>query len=172
MYALFKVIAHACDDESKEIEIKFGNDDHFRANFVRPINIAGKAADNFIDGVDLGEKGSYIDLADLISPSDWRNRNFKDYENYWDFYGPFSVEVSLDNIKCDLNGQMQALPATLIVEQQATPWNGHTSKFGFLTYKNNGTVVTKPFNMYVTVSVKYGWGEIPVQITVPVKVTI
>ena len=45
--------------------------------------------------------------------------------------------------------------------------------FGFLTYRNNGTAVKK-FELYVPVTVRYGWGVITTDtpITVPVQSTI
>jgi hypothetical protein len=47
------------------------------------------------------------------------------------------------------------------------------SKYGFFTYKNNGTRVNDAFNIYVKVKVSYGWGEIYTDyITVPVAPTI
>ena len=35
-----------------------------------------------------------------------------------------------------------------------------TSKYGFITYKNNGTTVNKGFIIRVKVTVTYGWGDI------------
>ena len=49
----------------------------------------------FIDGVDLGEFGSYIPLEDIITPVDWRGRDFNDYPNYWDYYGVSDIYVDL-----------------------------------------------------------------------------
>ena len=47
-----------------------------------------------------------------------------------------------------------------------------TSDYGFITYKNNGTAVSA-FNIYVKVTVDYGWGTIKTGfITVPVASTI
>ena len=46
------------------------------------------------------------------------------------------------------------------------------SKYGFLTYKNNGTKVSE-FEIYVKVKVTYGWGVIETKpITVKVASTI
>ena len=45
--------------------------------------------------------------------------------------------------------------------------------FGYITYKNNGQVITTPFNLFMNVTVKYGWGFITVEgVKVPVSTTI
>lgn len=177
LYTFIGAKANVCGDETKEVAITFDGKNHFQANFIRPINIATNANDNFIDGVDFGEKGSFITIEDLISPSDWRldaktgkNRLFSDYTTYWDFYGPFSVEALIDKAQCDLNGELQAVPATIVLEQSNVETMGDvTSKFGFITYRNNGAGVQNAFNVYIPVKVKYGWGEI---VTAPIKVNV
>ena len=151
------------------------------ADYVRPIHIADKAADNFIDAVDYGEEGSYIRIEDLIAPYDWRGRYFVDYENYWGFYGPFEVSVDLTTVTCDLKGMAPKVPETIVLEvksaEEMQALVGEDVKlpeteYGFLTYKNNGTGVDD-FNFFLNVDVKYGWGKITKEgITVPVKATI
>ena len=171
MYMLFKVTGYACGDKRKSIKITFNNQDHFRANMIQPVRIAQQAADNFIDGVDVGEKGSYIKIEDLIAPSDWRGRAFSEHANYWGFYGPFSVAFDRKDAECDLNGQRQPVPATIELAQ-VTTLPGVASMYGFITYKNNMTSVNSDFNIYVKVTVTYGWGKIMTDwITVPVKST-
>ena len=45
--------------------------------------------------------------------------------------------------------------------------------FGYITYKNNGQVITTAFNLFMNVTVKYGWGFITVEgVKVPVSTTI
>ena len=45
--------------------------------------------------------------------------------------------------------------------------------FGYITYKNNGQVISTAFNLFMNVTVKYGWGSIDVNdIKVPVSTTI
>ena len=114
----------------------------------------------------------------MIAPYDWRNRNFSDYTNYWGFYGPFEITADIDHAECDLNGVRQGVPATVELKvntDDATMGNGRdakTSDYGFITYKNNGTKVSA-FNLYIKVTVDYGWGTIQTGfITVPVKSTI
>ena len=177
LYTFIGAKANVCGEPTKEVSITFDGKDHFQANFIRPINITTNANDNFIDGVDFGEKGSFITIEDLISPSDWRidaktgkNRLFKDYATYWDFYGPFAVEALLTEAKCDLNGELQDVPATIVLDQSAaTTMGGANSKYGFITYRNNGAGVQNAFNLYIPVKVKYGWGEI---VTAPIKVNV
>ena len=190
-----------CGDKNKEVKIKFNGQDHFRADYVRPINISNIAADKYIDGVSYGEKGSYIRIEDLIAPSDWRseldskkwipgaeygkNRQFKNYPNFWKYYGPFEVDVDLANVKCDLNGRVAAIPAYLqlarvsyedmakvITDPKAYEKLAKTD-FGYITYKNNGQVISTAFNLFMNVTVKYGWGFITVEgVKVPVSTTI
>ena len=179
MYSYIGAKGYVCDDESKPVAITFDGEDHFKANFIRPVNIAEQAADNFIDGVDVGEKGSFIRLEDLIAPYDWRGRYFSEYENYWGYYGPFSIKVLTEEAQCDLNGVMQDVPTTVVLEQSTETVMGDAAKgeqleseYGFLTYKNNGTNVEE-FNVYVKVEVTYGWGVIETgYIKVNVKSTI
>ena len=177
LYTFIGAKANVCGEPTKEVSITFDGKDHFQANFIRPINITTNANDNFIDGVDFGEKGSFITIEDLISPSDWRidaktgkNRLFKDHKTYWDFYGPFAVEALITEAKCDLNGELQDVPATIVLAQSdATTMGGANSKYGFITYRNNGAGVQNAFNLYIPVKVKYGWGEI---VTDPIKVNV
>ncbi|MBE6281153.1 MAG: hypothetical protein E7095_03685 [Bacteroides sp.] len=177
MYTYIGAKGYVCGQNAKEVTITFDGKDHFQANFIRPVNIAEKAADNFIDGVDVGEKGSFIRLEDLIDPYDWRDRYFKDYKNYWGYYGEFKVEVDTENAECNLNGVTQAVPVTVVLEQSDATSMGDgadkkESKYGFLTYKNNGTKVSE-FEIYVKVKVTYGWGVIETKpITVKVASTI
>ena len=172
-----------CDDETKEVAITFDGKDHFRADYVRPIDIADTSADKFIDAVDYGEDGSYIRIEDLIAPYDWRGRYFSEYENYWGFYGPFEIEVDLENVTCDLNNVMQKIPVTVILENKTfeemkelvgeeAAKDLEETEYGYITYKNNGTGVSD-FNIFLNVKVKYGWGEIVKDgIKVPVAATI
>ncbi|MBO5627668.1 MAG: hypothetical protein J5965_01140, partial [Aeriscardovia sp.] len=80
--------------------------------------------------------------------------------------------------ECDLNGIRQKVPVQ--IELKSTPAgtmgtgaNQKTSTYGFITYKNNGTAVNESFNLFLKVTVKYGWGEIKTGwITVKVEPTI
>lgn len=137
-----------------------------------------------IDGVDFGEFGSYIPLEYLVRPVDWRGRDFNEYTTYWDYYGVTDLYADLDEVECNLNGVWQPLPAGLDVTIDKTHLTGFfykenpadgtvDSRFGFLTYKNNGTVVNSDFKMRFYVSMDYKWGTIvsDEKIEVDVKAT-
>lgn len=173
LYTYIGARAYYCGSKDREVAITFNGEDHFRGDFIRPVYIRTNSTKSFVDAVDYGEPGSYIDLADLINPYDWRDRDFAEYENYWQYYGPFEVTVDTKSITCDLNGIAgQAVPATIVLEQTEPTWQNLTSKYGFLSYKNNGNNVSS-FNLYVPVTVKYGWGVIKTtEIKVPVKGTL
>ena len=200
LYVNIGAKGYACGDPNKVVKITFNGQDHFRADYVRPINISNIAADKYIDGVSYGEKGSYICVEDLIAPSDWRseldskkwisgeygkNRQFSNYPFFWGFYGPFYVDVDLANAKCDLNGRVAAIPAYLqlarltydqmkdVITTEAEYKKLKKSEHDYITYKNNGQVITTAFNLYLNVRVDYGWGSIVVNdIKVPVSTTI
>ena len=167
LYVLIGAKGNICDDDTKEVTITFDGKDHFRANYVRPVDLTDISKDKFIDGVDYGETGSYISVEDLVVPKDWRGRAFiGDYITYWDFYGPFNVIVDLDDVECDLNGKRQLLPATIELRHVSTNEmqliSGDTtlnSKYGYITYRNNGFGIMD-FNIFLEVLVEYGWGVI------------
>lgn len=168
---------YLCCNDAYVVNLTFNHRNYFRVKFIQPLSVSGTAADNFIDGVDFGEKGSFIRLEDLIDPTDWRGRSFSNYTNYWDYYGPFEITADLDHILCDMNGVTDRIPSTLRLKQVADKSLGIgeerlESRFGFLTYRNNGTAVDD-FNLYVRVIVKHGWGElVSGYIRVPVQGTI
>jgi hypothetical protein len=190
MYTYIGAKGYVCGDTDHEVSITFKGADHFQVDFIRPVNIATKSASNFIDGVDYQETGSYIKLEDLIAPYDWRNRQFSQYTNYWQYYGDFTITVDTKTAMCDLNAEGAtakeitlatgakvkaiAVPSTVELKQIDDKTFGKgSSKYGFITYKNNGTTVNAAYNIYVKVTVAYGWGEIVTDyITVPVSTTI
>ncbi|MBP5486360.1 MAG: hypothetical protein J6Y06_01815 [Bacteroidales bacterium] len=192
MYTFIGATAYLCTDneeDMKEVAVTFDSNDHFRANILRPLTVSTKSKEGFIDAVDFGEKGSWVKIEDLIDPVDWRGRLFSKYTNYWGYYGPFEIVVDIATAECDLNGERQLVPQTIIltqVEAGATtlkdPVTGKEVQLskadakninGYLTYKNNGTNVTKDFNIYVKAKVGYGFGWIDSDwITIPVAKTI
>jgi hypothetical protein len=145
----------------------------------------------------MGQVGSYIDVAKLIHPMDWRFRRFTPatdeavdgvdyYSNYWGYYGPFKVEIDTDVVNCDLNNPADQKgdpqyghlkPTTIILSTEDNGWNGIESEAAqyidgpaFLTYKNNGNKV-EDFNLFVQFRIQYGWGYIDpanTVITIPV----
>ena len=193
MYTFIGATAYLCtesEETMKEVAVTFDNDsDHFRANILRPVNVSTKSKEGFVDAVDFGEKGSWIKIEDLVDPIDWRQRLFSEYTNYWGYYGPFEIVVDIATAECDLNGVRQSVPQTIILTQTAAgaktikdPVTGKEVTLskkdaeninGYLTYKNNGTNVTKDFNIFVKAKVGYGFGWIDSDwITIPVAKTI
>ena len=168
--------AKVCTD-TRDVTINFQNNDHFRLNVLRPMNISPVAGDYFIDALDLGELHSFMRLEDLIDPYDWRNRHFnkEQYKTYWKYYGVTAVNVDLAQVTCDLNGVSGSkVPVTISLDVTYGPYTvgstTYTSAYGFLTYKNNGAPVISDFNLEVPVTVTYKWGTITTdKIKVPVK---
>lgn len=170
-----QAIGYICGNKgganTKTVNITFNGEDHYVAKYIRPIEAETLASEGFIDGVDFGEKGSYISMDKLVVLHDWRTRYFSQYPNYWGYYGPFSFEADLANATCDLevNGSTaeKPVPSTIELNQVAG------SPYDLITYKNNGTVVNKDFNIFVKVKVNYGWGTFWTdKITIPVTKTI
>ncbi len=193
------VKGYVCDDEDKVVKITFDGKDYYTASYIRPLNEPAESNGNFIDGVDFGEAGSYLNVMDIVQLKDWRGRVFGmpsygvgddvvpagDYWNYWlnnqtgtalgGYYGLQSITLVSGN-KCDLNGTKQDIPATIQVNQTATDPAPTAVKpagpFGYITYKNNGTTVTGNYNLYLKFKVTYKWGEfITEEIKVPVAKT-
>lgn len=173
-------------DYNREIKLTFKGEDHFDALVKVPVTIATTSADSFTDGVDFGQPGSYVDIAKVIDPSDWRKKKFSDNPNYWDYYGPFTIRFDIYNAEAYLNGKWAALPATIDINQSVagssvistkdgtkTATLENAAKYGYLTYCNNGVVVDKAFKIRVKAEVEYGWGVITTDwITIDVNKTI
>jgi hypothetical protein len=170
------VVLNECE---REVIVKAfnGGSDTFLVHFLRPVNVASQAADNFIDGVDFGAEGSMLDMKDVVVLSDWRNyaKNTTDYnfdpdhDNYYQYYGVTSVVADVDNITTEglvVDGEeLTELPSTIEVNQTTG------SQFGVLTYKNNGAVLNDEFRLVVPVTVTYKWGEVVTTVKVTVKPT-
>jgi hypothetical protein len=155
---------YICGQENQAVKITFKGEDYFVAQYVKPINFLEQADKEFIDGVDFGEVGSYLNIKNIVRPIDWRNRQFTgSYINYWGYYGPFKVNFTNteETAKIKLNGTWQAIPATIDVNY-ADPgtFAGGNDEYGYITYKNNGTTLNSATEMQVRVWVTYGWGKI------------
>lgn len=185
MHAYFSVSGYICGNTDRKVSVTFNGAEYFRANFLRPLNVAANAAEDFVDGVNFGDKGSYIALEKLITPTDWRNNtanSFAENTNYWQYYGVKKISVDLKKVTSNLNGESGTLLPTDIklgLEGGEFDTNGHTfgtpeakSLFGFLTYKNNGTSVQEPYELTVPVKVTYKWGVIETNVKVKVTKTI
>ena len=202
MYVLLK--ADALMDSGSAIGVTFDGQDHFKADIKRPVEIATVSSESLIDGVDFGEKGSYISIADLLAPVDWRGRTFEDYPNYWGYYGVrlgsdpnvygFEVVLATDDVQCEISGKRQAILSGMYISQidpaKATksadgkcflvpdPLRPSrtveipANRFGYLTYFNNGRVLTQDFKLFVKGTVHYGFGYLKTGwIAIPVKRT-
>ena len=172
------IISNAC---GKAVSVKgLGFKDAFDVHFLRPVNVDPQSAENFVDGVDFGATGSWIDVQKAVQLSDWRNyaKNITDYNfepnhlNYYDYYDVSAITIDVNAIKpigLIVNGsELAKLPITMEVQQTATD---PSHPFGTLTYKNNGANLTAPFKMELPVTVTYKWGEVTTKVTVDVKTT-
>ena len=110
----------------------------------------------FIDGVDVGEIGSFMYLEDLTNLSDANGNYFCYNPSYWSDYGPFTITVDTSHIECDLTGSRSSLPTTIRITQSGTSATGAESSM--IYYQNNGTMVTSPYNLYIPVTVNCSLG--------------
>ncbi|GEM_PF-6764905 len=173
LYTYISATAYYCGKDKYPVNVTFDGKDYYRGDFIRPIYITTNATGQFTDGVNLGQAGSYIDALKLINPYDWRSYSFAEYPKLWDYYGPIEISVDPKDIKCNLGGTNVAVPTNIELKWETqNPWNTVVNEHGMLTYYNNGSPVTD-FELYVPVTVKYGWGELKsATITVPVKGTV
>ena len=189
MYALICADQYPCADLNKRVSVSFKGADHFKANIIRPVNAKEVANGNFIDGKDKiptdktqAEVGTYMSIEKLVDLYDWRGRQFsaKEYkEYYYGYYGIKSIIPNLKNVTCDLNGENTAAPTTVVLGWESTNGNevtygkdvtddkgnvtekrAQTSKYGFVTYYNNGAKLDKDFNLIIPVTIEYAWGKI------------
>ena len=149
-----------------------GGKDHFVAKVIRPVTLSGNAVhpDYFIDGVDYGEAHSYVDCDQFLNRLvDWRERDFANHPSFWGYYGPFSctfqTNTAVCNLKVDGVEAWRPLPSTIDFRYQPTPWDdmNMANRFGWLTYKNNGTNVDEDFYIKVDLDIHYGWGTYTVK---------
>ena len=185
---------YVCGDKTtgRAVKLTFNGKDneHFDALIKQPVTIGTESVDSFTDGVDFGKEGSYIDIAKVINPSDWRNYTFAANANYWQYYGPFVITFDLDAAEANLNGTWAKVPSTIELNQSAPKSNQISSnnkndattktatvkeaaEYGYLTYCNNSVVVDKSFQIRVKAKVQYGWGTIVTDwITIDVNKTV
>ena len=199
MYVLLGAQSYLCNATDKKVTLTFNGDNHFRANVVRPVYVASECSDSFVDGVNFGIKGSFINVKNIINPSDWRGLKFNSTGNefLWNYYGITNIKVDTEHAMTDLDstdGKPVALKPSIILKQlsaTAVKVNNKTvyklvdedgttiegssvpALGEYLTYRNNGVVVQEPFNIYVKVNVTYAWGTIATEwIKIPVAKTI
>ncbi len=96
---------------------------------------------------------------------------------------PVTIEVKTKVSADDLKAQIADLTlpyrdkyktndSGLTIEEMIDALAGNAGDYGFFTYKNNGTNVTRDFEMYVPVELTYGWGVLRQTITVNVYRTL
>ncbi len=187
-----KAIGYVCGETDKDVKIEFvdgESNDYYTALFIRPVNPPAASEGNFIDGVDLGETGSYLNIMDMVRLSDWRGRVFgstykADFSNYWNYwltgtsattlvaggyYNVKKIELDVTSAEIDLNGTPQPVPATIVLNGYAAgagtlpatvdELKSYNAPFGYVTYKNNGTALDQNCNLYLKFKITYKWGE-------------
>ena len=175
---LYMVVMNDC---GHAVKLTGDFDGEFDVHFLRPVNIEGNAADNFVDGVDVGAKGSILDIRDVVRLSDWRNyaKNVTTYyfepdnDNYYDYYDVTGITVDVANITPEglMNSggdEITVLPSTIEIAQTAPD---ATYEFGTLTYENNGAGLVNEFTLKVPVTVSYKWGDVETIVDVVVRPT-
>jgi len=175
---LYMELQNECD---KPLDLVGDFDGSFLVHFLRPVNVEGQAADNFVDGVDVGAEGSVLDIKNVVRLSDWRNYAKSvttyyfepDNENYYDYYAVDSITVNVANITPEglMNSggtELTELPSTIEIAQTAPDG---TYEFGTLTYKNNGATLVEEFTLKVPVTVSYKWGDVKTIVDVVVRPT-
>jgi len=136
----------------------------FDVVFVRPIKAAALSPDKFVDGKSFGQPNTYIEIAKMVSLSDWRDYSFASYPNLYGYYGVTSIALSTTkSIETNLNGTRVALstfPSLQVAYATSVPGVLPAAQYGYLTYQNNGNVIGNSFELYVPVTITYYWGEI------------
>lgn len=185
-----RITLKAINNCGKELQIK-GSDGTFIVRFVRPVSMTVAAADNYVDAVDYGAKGSFIDVHDLANLYDWRNYAkksekyyFQNNQNYYKYYDVKSINVDVENVKVEgltINGEAQSdLTNTGVELTQMAPTANMIAKYpelkntsadGLLMYKNNGAALNKPFTLILPVTVEYKWGKVVENVKVKVMPT-
>ena len=184
MWAKLNIIS-VCDCFPMNITIN--GKEGFYVHFLRPVNLNPTASDKYIDGLDFGKRGTFLDIYKLSGLQDWRTDKFKDNANYVGFYGVQSITLAdAPLVKWDANGSIEPIPSTLevkwhtLAQVQAIDAGNPTGaklintttdkyEFGGVSYNNNGTAVTNDFYLYIPIKVTYKWGTI-ISETVKVKV--
>ena len=182
-----------CGDEGFEVNLYWQNCydytyvDHFRADYIQPVRFSDTANSSFIDGVDLGQEGSYIPVRELFSLKDWRERVFgrtesENYYNYWQYYGVNGIYLDLDYTMTVLSGaagefansiELMIMSKDELLSSVSDPVAMATidaiddGGFGFLTLRNNGSPATSDYELSIPIAVQYAWGELREVFTVP-----
>ena len=159
-------IVNKCD---KAIEVL---NNKFDVKFLRPISVLPAANDELEDALDGGD---VIDVADILTFTDWREYAFKDHSNYFGFYGVSAIAIDVNDVTINMEGSKELLKEVYpAVEIAYTPATGNISinNMGTFSWKNNGTTLSADATIYLPVEVTYKWGVVKVEIPVTVKKTV
>lgn len=151
------------------------SDGKFDAAFLRPINVFANEGKSFTDAVD---KGSTVNMLDLVYLTDWRDIPFEpDHaegdNSYYKYYGVTSIAIDEANITCNLNGgdietqKLSEVTKQIIIEQTD---DSATGDYGTVTYTNNTNNVQQ-FRLKIPVTVTYKWGTVKTAVYMDVKPT-
>ena len=185
-----RIALKAINDCGKELQIR-DSEGTFIVKFLRPVSMTPQSAKPFVDAVDYGAKGSFIDVHELANLYDWRKYMkesdeyyFEKHPNYYQFYGVKSINVNVDEIKVEnlkIEGVedptlddagielTQMAPTAKMIETY--PELKNTSADGLLMYKNNGAALKEHFFLILPVTVEYKWGMVVENVRVEVMPT-
>lgn len=177
-----------CGNDIGDITVKVAGRDYFNVNFIRPLESEAQSTEYFVDGLNFGEAHTFLDIAKLLNLYDWRysaeeggyNSSFVKYNWYYDYYGVSGIEVIEQDIKTNINNTWKKVTdyPNLEVKSVPSPFavNGNTiatSKYGFVTYRNNSNVLGSKFQLKIPVKITYTWGIIKsFEVTVDVEKTV
>ena len=156
-------------------------DNTFKAEILKPVyQVPGKDVE-FWDARDGKEEGTYVNLADLVSFYDWRERDFyPEHLSYYNYYDVYDIAVDVREIKTDLSGEMKPLketsqdvefhvvrggktydrelPPTAGTPNVNATWNDLVKHYGKLTYTYNNSTV-RDFQIEIPVVVRHAWND-------------
>ncbi len=150
----------------------------FEVQYVRPINVAKKSANNFKDALDFGVyPGTLLKVSEVVKITDWRDKDVLVTNSYWDYYRIVGITVDNSKVKCDAtdNGELPLGVKAGIVNEDAKKdadlnsiLNPLENNMWFF-YKNNGNVLQEDMKLYFPVTITYWWGKV---VTQTVEVTV
>ncbi len=177
MWAKINIKAKCKCANAPEAYIKVDGKDGFIVRFLRPIDVNPVSTESYIDGVDLGKKGSIIDIYKATGLSDWHKDLFKDNANYYRFYNIKSVKYE-GNARWDANGAVEPVPPTVklywadkaeVERLTGKTYTDPTYMHGGIVYNNNGSTVKHDYYLYIPITIEYERGVI---VTSEVKVKV
>ncbi len=157
-------------------------DNTFNAEILKPVYEEAKGPVQYIDAHDGETQMTEVWLADLVSFYDWRQFDFANHLDYYNYYQVTDIIVNPKEIETDITGTMRPLKDTSLdvefhmfrnnvkvddgyvtTRQNAAPaasanWAAIQAHYGKLTYTNNtGTVVN--FKIRIPVRITHKWSH-------------